>query len=146
MNCPRCNARKKVKNGKVLGKQRYKCKIRRYNYTTGYTWAKPKAVKRLALQMYLEGLGFESIGRVLGVSHVSVYKWVRQAGNQVKTLLDKKEKKVVKHMELDELWHYIDKKNANAGSGWLLIEVQKKLLGGSKVIVAKRQERNYGTR
>ena len=86
------------------------------------------------------------IARVLGVSHVSVYKWIRQAGDQVKTLLDKREKKVIKHMGLDELWHYIGKKNANAGSGWLLIEVQKKLLGGSKVIVARRQERDFGTK
>jgi DNA-binding NarL/FixJ family response regulator len=35
------------------------------------------SVKRQALQLYLEGLGFRSIGRFLGVSHVSVQKQKR---------------------------------------------------------------------
>ncbi|MFT4967609.1 MAG: transposase, partial [Candidatus Deianiraeaceae bacterium] len=34
-------------------------------------------LKRLALELYLEGLGFRSISRILKVSHVSIYNWIR---------------------------------------------------------------------
>ncbi len=146
MSCPRCAKDEKVKNGKILGVQRYRCQECKYNYTTDKKRGKPKEVKRLALHMYLEGLGFESIGRVLGVSQVAVYKWVRQAGEQVKELLNIEDRRQVEHMELDELWHYIGKKNASAGSGWLLIELPKELSLGPKVVVAKQREGSSGKR
>jgi transposase len=38
------------------------------------TIGKPNKIKRDALLLYLEGLGFRSIGRFLNVSHVSVFK------------------------------------------------------------------------
>ena len=33
--------------------------------------------RQLALDMYLEGLGFRVIGRLLNVSHTAVFGWVR---------------------------------------------------------------------
>jgi len=42
--------------------------------------AKPDAMKKQALHLYLEGLGFRAIGRMLGVSHVSVYRWIKKFG------------------------------------------------------------------
>ena len=33
--------------------------------------------------MYLEGLGFRAIGRLLKVSYGTVYKWVRKYGQEV---------------------------------------------------------------
>jgi transposase-like protein len=41
-------------------------------------------MKKLALHMYLEGLGFRAIGRLLGVSNVSVLNWIRSFGKEVK--------------------------------------------------------------
>ena len=39
-------------------------------------------IKRQAVELYLEGLGFRSIGRFLNVSHVAAYNWIRVlAGN-----------------------------------------------------------------
>jgi len=32
--------------------------------------------------MYLEGLGFRSIGRILNCSHVAVYRWIKQYGEK----------------------------------------------------------------
>ena len=75
MKCVKCGSDKLCKNGINTGVQRYKCKNCGYNFTKGRT-SKPTSLKRLALQLYLEGLGFRSIGRVLKVSHVSVYKWI----------------------------------------------------------------------
>ena len=43
---------------------------------------KSEETKRLALQMYLEGMGFRAIGRVLNISYGAVYKWVKAYGHQ----------------------------------------------------------------
>jgi len=39
--------------------------------------------KRFALELYLEGLGFRSIGRILKVSHVSIFNWIKQYGQNL---------------------------------------------------------------
>ena len=62
--------------------------------------------------MYLEGLGFSSIGRILGVSHVSVLKWIRKYGREVETIRNYKPVKVI---ELDELYTYIGHKKLSMG-------------------------------
>jgi transposase len=72
MNCPKCNSSNNIKSGKTKCRQRHRCKECGYNYSVELkSTAKPKSVKRQALHMYLEGLGFRSIGRILGVSNVS---------------------------------------------------------------------------
>ena len=75
MNCPKCDSANKIKRGKIRGKQRYSCKSCNYNYTViRKKTVKSDALKRQALQLYLEGLDFRSIGRMLQVSHVSTCK------------------------------------------------------------------------
>ena len=87
MNCSKCNCFHSVKSGKIKGIQRYKCKECGCNYTVSIkSTAKPKSVKRQALHLYLEGLGFRSIGRILGVSNVSVLNWLRDFGEKVQEL------------------------------------------------------------
>jgi transposase len=44
--------------------------------------AKPKSMKKQALHLYLEGLGFRSIGRLLGVSNVSVLNRIKSFGKE----------------------------------------------------------------
>lgn len=62
MNCPRCKSSNHKKSGKVDGRQRYKCNDCGYNYTVEIkSTASSTSVKRQALQLYLEGLGFRSI-------------------------------------------------------------------------------------
>ncbi len=61
MNCPRCNSSNYKNNGIVGGRQRYKCSDCGYNYTVELkSTAFSVSVKRQALQLYLEGLGFMS--------------------------------------------------------------------------------------
>ena len=73
MNCSRCNCSIRVKFGKLNRRQRYKCKECGFNYTVEIkSTAKPIFLKKQALHLYLEVLGFRSIGRLLGVSNVSV--------------------------------------------------------------------------
>ena len=123
MDCPRCKSSNHKKNGKVDGHQRYKCNDCGYNYSVEIkSTASPTSVKRQALQLYLEGLGFRSIGRFLGVSHVSVQKWIKKFGQELEDLKSENEISIV---ELDEMHTYIGNKKNTAGSGLLLIELGK---------------------
>ena len=138
MDCPKCNHTEKTRDGIVRGKQRYKCKSCNYRYTVERkSDVKPKEVKRLALEMYLEGLGFRSIGRILKISHVTVYYWVKYCGDKVS--LPKKEDPV-EIVELDEMHSYVGNKKTIAGYGLLLID----LVNGLSILYAETGQQRQG--
>jgi transposase len=138
MNCPKCKSSNHKKNGKVDERQRYKCHDCGYNYTVEIkSTASSASVKRQALQLYLEGLGFRSIGRFLGVSHVSVNNWIEKFGQELEDLKSENEIKIV---EMDEMHTYIDNKKNIAGSGLLLIELGK----GSSTVLLVTEARKLG--
>jgi transposase-like protein len=143
MNCPKCASEKKVKSGIVKEKQRYKCKECGCNYTVELkSTAKPKSMKKNALHLYLEGLGFRSIGRLLGVSNVSILNWIRYFGEQVSLLNgDSKEIEVV---ELDEMHSYIGSKKTIAGYGLLLIDMGKNSSTSLLATEAQELQKNFG--
>ncbi len=117
-------------------RQRYKCSDCGYNYTVELkSTAFSASVKRQALQLYLEGLGFRSIGRVLGVSHVSVQKWIKEFGQKLEDLKSENEISIV---EMDEMHTYIGDKINIAGSGLLLIELGKS--SSIALLVAEEQK------
>ena len=120
LNCPRCASADKVKSGTNKGRQRYKCKSCQYFFTVAHKsdTATP-AQRRLALNLYLEGLGFRSIGQILGFSHVAIYQWVKAFGEQVEQI----KRSAVQIVELDELHSYVGHKKTIAGSGLLLIDL-----------------------
>ncbi|WP_157196622.1 IS1 family transposase [Methanococcoides burtonii] len=119
MNCPKCKSSNHKKNGKIDGLQRYKCHDCEYNYSVELkSTASPMSVKRQALQLYLEGLGFRSIGRFLGVSHVSVQKWIKKFGRELEDLKSENEISIV---ELDEMHTYI----GNKKYCWIWIAVDR---------------------
>jgi transposase len=123
MNCTKCNSAKNVKSGIINGKQRHKCKDCGCNFTVEIkSTAKPKSMKKDALQLYLEGLGFRSIARFLKVSHVSVYNWIRSFGSNVADLQSNEKIEIV---ELDEMHTYIGSKKTTVGFGLLLIDLGK---------------------
>ncbi|MCR9153196.1 MAG: transposase-like zinc-binding domain-containing protein [Croceimicrobium sp.] len=77
--CPNCGEQEATKSGIVKGRQRYKCKSCSYHYTVSRLGKKiDNYYVTKALQLYLEGLSYREIERILGVSHVSVMNWVRQ--------------------------------------------------------------------
>ena len=142
MQCPKCKSENFIKDGIVKSKQRYKCKTCNFRYTvTHKSTEKPLYLKRFALQLYLEGLGFRSIGRVLKVSNVSVLNWIRQFGEQVKSLRSNEPASVT---EIDEMHTYIGTKKTINGYGLLLIEMKRdssiSLLGTE----ALQQASNFG--
>ncbi|WP_156811301.1 IS1 family transposase [Methanomethylovorans hollandica] len=119
MNCPRCKSPNHKKNGKISERQRYQCHDCGYNYSVEIkSTASSAFVKRQALQLYLEGLGFRSIGRILGVSHVSVQNWIKKYGKDMEDLKSENEINIV---ELDEMHTYI----GNKKYCWIWIAVDR---------------------
>jgi len=142
MNCPRCKSSNYKKNGRVDGRQRYKCHDCGYNYSVEIkSTASSTSVKRQALQLYLEGLGFRSIGRFLGVSHVSVQNWIKKFGKELEDLKSENEIAIV---ELDEMHTYIGNKKNIAGFGLLLIELGKSSSTALLVAEERKLDKNYG--
>jgi transposase-like protein len=77
--CPHCQrTEKQVKVGyNPSGSQRYLCQVCRRKYTPepkeqGYG----EAVRRQAIQLYVDGMNLRRIGRTLGLSHQTVANWV----------------------------------------------------------------------
>ena len=123
MECPKCAQQASCKDGIVKGRQRYLCKNCSYRYTVAQrSGTGDKATKRQALELYLEGLGFRSIGRLLKFSNVSILKWIKAFGEQLDSV---KSEEAVQVMEIDEMHSYIGSKKTLAGYGLLLIEMQK---------------------
>jgi transposase-like protein len=123
MNCTKCNSVKNVKSGIIKCKQRFKCKDCGCNFTVEIkSTSKSKSLKKDALHLYLEGLGFRSIGRFLNVSHVSVYNWIRTFGREVANLQSNEKIEIV---ELDEMHTYIQQKKTTVGFGLLWIGLGK---------------------
>ena len=120
LNCPRCASADKVKSGTNKGRQRYKCKTCHYFFTVSHKsdTATPDQ-RRLAVNLYLEGLGFRSIGRILGFSHVAVYQWIKALGEEVAQI----KRHAPQIVEIDELHSYVGHKKTIAGSGLLLIDL-----------------------
>ena len=110
MKCNKCKSLNRVKRGIVKGKQRYTCKECGYNYTVEEkSTSKPDSLKRQALLLYLEGLGFRSIGRVLKVSHVSVYYWIKSFGEKIDEIKSNSLDIVDKHNEKKALTTELEK-------------------------------------
>ena len=67
-------------------------------------------------------MGFRSIGRLIKVSHVSVFNWIQQYGKSLDLLQNDNHVCVT---EIDEMHSYIGSKKMLSGSGLLLIDMQK---------------------
>ena len=136
MNCPKCKNVEYCKAGFAGGRQRYKCKSCSYYYTVFQkSDVKSAATKRLAFQMYLEGLGFRAIGRILRISYGTVYQWVKKWGSNLEL---PKRNESIEVVELDELHTYVGRKKTTAGYGLLLIDMEN---GLSLLSVATGQQK-----
>ena len=121
MQCPKCGLDKNVKAGfNADKKQRYKCKECGCFFTRSNPKGESIEKKRQAIHMYLEGVGFRAIGRILKVSHVTVQDWVAKKAQHLETLVPLHPARV-KLLEVDELHHYIGKKVMPVGFGSLLL-------------------------
>ncbi len=142
LNCPRCASADKVKSGVNKGCQRYKCKACQYFFTVAQKSDTSTAdQRRLALNLYLEGLGFRSIGRILGFSHVAIYQWVKTFGENQEQI----KRPALEIVELDELHSYVGHKKTTVGSGLLLIDLASASSMLSLAPAGSSRGSNYGT-
>jgi transposase-like protein len=107
IRCPKCQSSAFIKDGIIKEKQRVKCKECNYRYTV-LERGLGNEIRRQALQLYLAGLGFRSIGRLLNCSHVTVREWINEHGDTIKSIRASSEINVVK---TDNLHTYIDARN-----------------------------------
>lgn len=105
-SCPRCDAQNVIKSGVVKSRQRFKCKSCHYFFTVeklgkqvdNYTVIK-------ALQLYIEGVSYREIERLLGISHVSVMNWVKKYQIQAPKNTDYRPTyKILSHAELQDFF------------------------------------------
>ncbi len=115
MNCPKCSCSNFTKDGFANKRPRHRCKNCNYRYSVVQkSDVKSAETRRMALELYLEGMGFRAIGRVLKISYGTVYQWVKKWGEEA-TLVSSTQ--AVEVIELDELHTYIGSKKTTVGSG-----------------------------
>ena len=147
MNCPHCKTKNIVKNGSSMhGRQRFLCRDCQRTFGVADGRRVSAAIQAQARRLYLEGVGFRGIERLLGVSHVSVMNWIKARAQAMPPLpgVDPEE---VEWVECDELCTFIGKKKPFAGSGGLLIVLPNASAGGRWAIAAPKAPkiflRNY---
>ncbi|MFP4091081.1 MAG: transposase [Cyclobacteriaceae bacterium] len=125
--CPKCNAEKVVKSGIINDRQRYKCKKCAYYFTVNKIGKQIDSYYVIkALQLYIEGVSYREIERLLGVSHVSVMNWVRKY--QLKAPENLEYRPTYKVLNHSELTNFISQPSNLKGAGMIITEVGDKYM------------------
>ena len=119
MECPKCMSSHVVKNGSVKGIRKHLCRDCGYQFTRSTPRGKPLKTKIFAVLLYMSGLSLSRIGWMCSVSAQSVLNWIRKFAAEHAERPKPEGQTVI--LELDELWHFLQKKSANSGSGQLWI-------------------------
>ena len=115
IRCKRCQSADHVRNGIVRGLQRYRCRACAFNFTPTPPRGKPEAMKASALLLYATGnMSFNGIAKLLGVSNVTILRWVRDAARRVPEPPVPAGTTIVL---FDEMWHFLKKSLESFGSG-----------------------------
>lgn len=126
-SCPKCQNTHIIKSGIVKGKQRYLCKKCTYYFTVNKLGKKIDSYYvTKALQLYLEGLSFREIERIIGVSHVTVSNWVKEYKIKKPTNANYHPTyRIFNHIELVK---YLKNKDQLAGAGMIITELGDKFM------------------
>ncbi len=125
LRCKRCGSGEYIKNGRMRGKQRYRCKACGLNFTATPPRGKPLALKITAVLLYVSGLSMNRTAKLIGVSTPTVQAWIEQLAKTYAPKPAPAGRALV--IELDEMWHYLKKSPRSSGSGRLGIVLR----GGS---------------
>ena len=125
--CPKCGAAEVVKSGIVKERQRFKCK------ECGYFFTVAKLGKEIdsyyvikALQLYIEGISYREIERILGVSHVTVMNWVKKY--HIKAPKNTDYRPTYKVLTHSELLKYMAEPTNLKGTGLVVTELGDKYM------------------
>lgn len=124
---PKCNSELLIKSGVVINRQCYKCKQCAYFFTV------MKDVKSIdpyyiikALQLYIEGVTYREIERILGVSHVSVMNWVKKFN--IKAPENSEYRPTYSIFKHEELLVYLKDRSVLQNSGLIITELGDKYM------------------
>ena len=135
VECKNCGSEKTRKNGIVAGRQRYLCKECGYNFREGDGRTNDRVAARKALCILLYSMAkgsFRMMGRILGMDHSLVYRWIREYGE---SLPEPSVSGEIMQMEFDEMWHFIQRKKEKFGSSKQLTVAHGELWPGYSAIV-----------
>ena len=105
LGCKHCGSGSYVRNGMAHGRQRYRCKACGRSFTATPPRGKPPAMRAPAVLLYALGnVSQGMIAKLLGVSHVAVYEWVRAAGEDAPAPSATPSSGIV---QIDEMWHFL---------------------------------------
>ena len=77
--CRHCGSNWMVKNGKDREKQTFLCRKCKRRFTlNGKNPTRADSVKKIAYEMYANGVGVSAISRILDVKLGTVYTWVKK--------------------------------------------------------------------
>lgn len=125
--CPSCSSENQIKSGVVNGRQRYKCKDCNYYFTVDKMGKKiDDYYVNKALQLYLEGLTYREIERILGISHVSILNWVKKYN--IKRPSNTKYHPTYKILNATELGEYFSNSQNIKGAGAVVTELGDKFM------------------
>ena len=125
--CPKCESQKVIKSGVVGGRQRFQCKRCAYYFTVNKVGKAidPYYVVK-ALQLYLEGISYREIERILGISHVTIMNWVKKY--RIKPVAHYDYRPTYKILSHSELIGYMQNREELSGAGMVLTEVGDKFM------------------
>ena len=140
--CSKCGENSYYKSGKANGKQRYKCKECGCHFTMKDRREKYSTKQRLAaVTLYRKGLSLRSIAEVIGANNVIVLYWIRNIGKFIKnTVLSAavQSSQELEVIEIDELWHYVQKNRKSCGYGLFTLVPEKESLPARLVLVTSK--------
>ena len=117
MSCKKCRSTSYVKAGSIRGCQRYQCKACGCQFTN----TKPRGVspllRSLGVVLYAHhGVSMMGIAKLFKVSTVAVLKWIRKASDNI-TASSSFPAPRAEIIQVDEMWHFVNGKKTNFGSG-----------------------------
>ena len=136
VSCPKCAHPHIVTSGNVRGTQRWLCRGCRDQFTRTTPRGRPLWQQSLAVFLYCHGISMNALGKMFGVRPSSVLKWIRHYATTHAAKPEPTGKAIV--LELDEMWHYLQKNAGNSGSGKLWIALQANCWTGNVGVVIRR--------
>lgn len=133
-NCPKCESKNIVKNGKHLNRQRFRCKACGFQFTRSTPRGRPTSEKVMAILLYTLGLSFNAIARLYGVATSTVVRWVRDFARKN---YERPTPGEVVITEVDKMWHNLHSKKTKFGPGKLIVVMPVSSSTGNVAIVTK---------